>query len=595
MVLPEGQIKNGASRRAQRALWVWYVPLLVLAMLLPATQVLERAELWLLDVNFHVLRKLGPGVTPDDIVLVGIDEASEKAIAQPLGLWHEAIGQVLTNIALARPRAIGLDIVLPERSAESLRPGMDAALMRGLVRARKSAPLAISTGIEATGRVRPIFEAYIVAAGADAPGLAYMPRDLDGKVRRQKIALADGQIVAPTFFGRLAAGLGVEATDNAYIDFSRGNPFHYLPILKVLEADRATLDALTGKVVLIGSVLPFIDRAAQPLNLAEWEAENPEPPAVLIQAQALRAELSGGPVRRLHFFWLFMCAPFASAVWWVRGRGAALAIAAAGAVALYALSLMALREHWFFPVVALLATLLAGWAARTAYEAWHQARERERLQRTFAGYVSPGVLHAILSGELDAQHATRHAMLCFLFADIRGFTARSETEDPELTFALLNRYYEAMINVLHRHGGTIDNFRGDGLMAIFGAPQALSQPQRSAWLSAQGILEAVRELNVKLKNEGVAAIELGIGIASGSAVVGNIGSAERFDFTAIGDAANVASHLRDVSRGLGYSVLLGENVALSSGCDDLIDAGMVTIPGHAPVRAWGWRGATRTL
>jgi adenylate cyclase len=144
-----------------------------------------------------------------------------------------------------------------------------------------------------------------------------------------------------------------------------------------------------------------------------------------------------------------------------------------------------------------------------------------------------------------------------LFSDIRGFSTISENLPPEKVVKLLNDYFERMVDVVFRNKGTLDKFIGDGLMVIFGAPEDDAYQEEHALRTA---LEMQHELELMAANwepEGIR-IRVGIGINSGPAVVGNIGSSRRMEYTAIGDTVNLASRLESATKDFGVGILVSE-------------------------------------
>ena len=130
-----------------------------------------------------------------------------------------------------------------------------------------------------------------------------------------------------------------------------------------------------------------------------------------------------------------------------------------------------------------------------------------------------------------------------LFADLRGFTTLSEANPPEMVVGLLNRFFTLMSEVIFRHGGTLDKYIGDGVLALFGAPYATERDAVKAVRAAIDMQRAVQQFNRELAAAGQADIGVGIGINTGSAIVGFIGSDTRLDYTAIGDTVNTAARL----------------------------------------------------
>tara|TARA_Y100001958_G_C20773400_1_gene248215 strand:- start:16 stop:567 length:552 start_codon:yes stop_codon:yes gene_type:complete len=151
--------------------------------------------------------------------------------------------------------------------------------------------------------------------------------------------------------------------------------------------------------------------------------------------------------------------------------------------------------------------------------------------------------------------------MTFLFSDIRGFTPISEKYkgNPEGLTKLINRFLTRMTDVIIKNGGTIDKFMGDCIMAFWNAPIANPKHRQMAIKSAIEMQKELVKLNKKLKAEGLPEINIGIGINSGEALVGNMGSEQRFDYSVIGDAVNLASRLESSSKTLGKTLVIGES------------------------------------
>jgi class 3 adenylate cyclase len=268
------------------------------------------------------------------------------------------------------------------------------------------------------------------------------------------------------------------------------------------------------------------------------------------------------------------------------------ALFALAVTALLALCALLLASgHWLAPGAAL-ATGLAACIARSVLEGWRNFSEKRRLSRTFSGYVSPAVMREIVAGGVGVDLQGRKADICVLFSDIRNFTTLSEHLPAEDVVALLNRYFAKMSDVVHRHEGTVDKFIGDGLMAFFGAPNPLANPQKNALDAAHAMQHELAGLNHELAAEGRAPIAIGIGLHSGEAVVGHIGSAERHAYTAIGDTVNIAARLEGLCKDLGYPVLCSAAVASAIGpCALLAPLGLQPLKGRSPIDVFGWRPA----
>ncbi|WP_411868650.1 CHASE2 domain-containing protein [Vulcanococcus limneticus] len=195
--------------------------------------------------------------------------------------------------------------------------------------------------------------------------------------------------------------------------------------------------------------------------------------------------------------------------------------------------------------------------------------ERRRLRRTFERYVAPTVVAEILSDPSAAEGILRGRLLpvTVLFTDLKGFTQltqqRSGSGEIELHVRQLNRYLGEMVEVVTAHGGTIDKFIGDAVMAVFGSPLSRGRREEAvaALRCAQAMREALAGLNREWAEEGLAPFDNGIGLASGEVIVGQIGSPRRMEFTVIGDKVNLASRLEGLTRTAGVSILCDATTA----------------------------------
>jgi adenylate cyclase len=186
-------------------------------------------------------------------------------------------------------------------------------------------------------------------------------------------------------------------------------------------------------------------------------------------------------------------------------------------------------------------------------------RERETVKRAFSGYISRQVLELITSkGELPALKGERRR-ITVLFCDIRGFTAMAEGMRPEEVVELLSEFFSHMVDVILRNEGTIDKFLGDGMMVIFGAPADDSNQEEHAVRAALEMQRELERLTAAWEGQGRRSFKMGIGINSGPAVVGNIGSQEHMEYTAIGDTVNLAARLETASKDLGAEIVVSEH------------------------------------
>jgi adenylate cyclase len=573
-----------------------FVALLMLGGVLAVAPPFRAVDLAQLDVKFSLLARWAPIPVSDGIAIIGIDDATLASIPEPLAVLHRPLGRAFAALAAARPRAVGLDVILPDRSFDAFAPGADQALITGLLTLRREVPIVVGVTSFGDGSLRPIHPPLLAAAGSAGDDLALFFADADGRVRRFDDRLgAKGESVS-TLVGRLAAMTGVTPR-NGLIQYALGSGFDYVPLSEVLawaaSGDRERLTArFGGRIVLIGSVLPHEDRKLQPVPLARWE-QTRDTPGVVIHAQMLRTQLANAIVVPAPWWAQLALLALAASLWFIPAwRWRAVAFVACGVVTA-SISLALLRQGIDLPLGGAGRLALVAIGARTALEAWRVRRDRARLKSLFAGYVSPGVLAAILDGRLEEDARRGRRELCFLFADIRNFTRLSSKTSPEDVLALLNRYYDAVTPALHAHGGTIDNFRGDGLMAIFGAPNALANPASAGILAAHEMFERLAALNREFATEGVAPLAIGVTLACGDAVVGNVGARDRFTYSAIGEAANIAARLQDVAKAHAFPLVATAGVLTRAGIahdPEWTPLGVVPMRGCAPTAAFGSHG-----
>ncbi|MCG3195812.1 MAG: HAMP domain-containing protein [Candidatus Omnitrophica bacterium] len=186
-----------------------------------------------------------------------------------------------------------------------------------------------------------------------------------------------------------------------------------------------------------------------------------------------------------------------------------------------------------------------------------ELREKRRLRETFGCHVGREAARQILARDPGLGGAEQE--LTVLFVDVRDFTARSERSTPQQIVEVLNRFFHETVEVVEEaHGGMINKFLGDGFIALFGAGDPSPDHALHAVLSGCEILERVKVLNQRLSEEGIHPLSIGIGIHTGRAVVGSIGSPRRMEYTAIGDTVNVSARVEGLTKSAGTPLLLTE-------------------------------------
>jgi len=578
-----------------------------------------RLGVWERQLEQQLILLRGPRRPPGRVVVVPVDDASLQQAAwfkqggrntvvppwarnlDTLPWPRQAYGRLSHNLLEAGASAVALNVVFEGQSGKGAAD--DTALNALLHQQRGHVALAAemlepedSRGAGGLTLVLP--ETFLAAIGGDgATGLTNSLPPLPGQAMAHpeaysgRVLAAQGVKAPPSLSTTLLKQAGLRSQQpDARMALNMYGPegsFTRLPAWEVLDPQRwrnhPLKPALRGALVVVGpleggrqdtvygpmSGLELLATATanslQGDGLLNW----PEPPlarALLSGATVLLAASAALALRRRSLRWRLAVV------------GAALALQLAAGVLAFQ------GPHRWIPLLApasglMLLGLLYGGDAYLV-----EGQERKRLRRTFERYVAPSVVAEILSDPKAAQSMLRGRVLevTVLFSDLQGFTQltrrRSAHGESELHVRQLNMYLGAMVEVITAHGGTVDKFIGDCVMAVFGSPvgRGLKQEAEAAVRCAIAMGEKLRELNatwLQQQQDGGESLEQlgsGVGLASGEVMAGQIGSPQRSDFTVIGDTVNLASRLEGLTRRLETSICLdGATADLISHCADL--------------------------
>jgi class 3 adenylate cyclase/CHASE2 domain-containing sensor protein len=585
-------------------LYLLVVLLLVASSIVPNREesFLAGRERGMFDLQMQFLRDHGPLAVAGDVVLVGIDEGSEEAFIEPLALWHRPFARLLNALAAAGPLAVGVDVVPPERSYDEFVPGLDLVLFRAIRDFRQKSIAVFAITVDREGRMARMHPTFARVIGEAGLGIDQQLKDPDSVSRRFSEAELGESAPARTLVGQLLRALG-RPVGEGYIDYSVGGDVGYVPMQDVIgwmeKGDTARLEReFAGRIVLVGYMNKRSDRWELPVVLIDIDNSKGRArlsqPGVITHLQVLRSHLANGLIHPLPEPWRWLLCLVAAGFVFIHMR---LVVALGGLFLLTfgiaGAGLYAIRgQQLLLPVASLLFTLWAGFVTRAIADGIESAVERGRLKRTFAGQVSPAVMNEMLAGGLTPGVSGQLADVCILFSDIRGFTTLSENLPPAVVTTLLQRYFDRMVGAVHRHNGTVDKFMGDGMMVLFGAPRKSADPCGDAVECALAMMAELDDLNGEFAREGLPTLTIGIGINFGTVTVGNIGSSERHNYSAIGDAVNVAARVEGLTKELGRKIVITEAVVSRIGERFHIDPlGMHGVKGHSPVKVWGIRTA----
>ena len=193
-----------------------------------------------------------------------------------------------------------------------------------------------------------------------------------------------------------------------------------------------------------------------------------------------------------------------------------------------------------------------------------QYKLRQQIKKQFEHYLDPRQVKELQKNPDKLKLGGEKRYATFLFTDVRGFTSMSENLEPEQVTYIMNKALTAQQSAVQKHGGMVDKYIGDAMMAIFNAPLDLDNHENKAIDCALDIQKNMEVLNDELVEKGIKPVAIGIGINTGYAVIGNMGSEQRFDYTAIGDAVNIGARLESGTKEAGVDILIGRNSALKS-------------------------------
>ena len=344
------------------------------------------------------------------------------------------------------------------------------------------------------------------------------------------------------------AGERIPVDDNGLmlVNFRRGaNPFPHYSISDIINR-RIAPERLAGKIVLVGATAHGLgDRGVTPVD--------PDMPRVEIHANAIDNMIQGDFIRRpIEAQEIALGATILIGVLMSLGVAwlSALSSAALGAILLvgyyaYAQTRL-LNDGLVIGVVFPLLTAIVIYMFLAGYRYITEGRKAHHVRVAFAHYLHPDVISAVVDQRDGLKLGGERRHMSILFADIVNYTALSERTDPAALVALLNDYMTKMTDHILESGGVVDKIRGDGIMAFWGAPLAVANHARAAIDSGLAMLlelEALRKHDPRF-----AEIDIGVGIATGEAIVGNFGGQRRFDYSVIGDTVNLASRLEGLTR-----------------------------------------------
>jgi adenylate cyclase len=563
-----------------------------LGCLLVLTDLGRRPELGTVDERFAIRGEQPP---PKDIVLVAIDDKTFDVDEYGDQRWpfsRNRFAAVLEHVSAGGPKLIVYDVQFTEQSDD---PRADNRLIEASHEAGNVVYSTTEVADDGSTRVFGGGEGLKYARGVVGNGS--VPEDPGGAIRHVPEQVQKLDTLAVAAIKRLGrpvpSGLG---GDGAWIDFT--GPPGQIPRLSFSDVGEGQVPAsrFKDKIVVIGATAPVL----QDLHATPWRGTLMPGPEV--HAHAIGTLLRGTPLQStgtaldvILAVFLGLLAPLAALV--ARPWVGLLAAAAAGLLYVVVAQL-AFDGGWIIPVVGPLVALAAGFAG-TVLVHWLTATfERARTRDVFARFVPDAVVDQVLTRateEGDPRLGGETMDATVMFSDLRGFTTFAEAREPERVIDVLNRYLTAMSDEILDHGGTLVAYMGDGIMAVFGAPVAAPDHADRALAAARGMLARLEEFNAWVREQGIGeGFKMGIGLHSGPVMSGNVGSARRLEYAAIGDTTNTAARLEGMTKGTPFQLFVGEAThdRLAAGADALEFVSELEVRGREhPIRVWGLRGS----
>lgn len=512
---------------------------------------------------------LFPAINPDPrVVVLGIDDAALARLGR-FPFDRRVHAQIINRLTEEGAAIIGYDIQFSEPSNARSDHALTTAIDQSNVVLATAAQFQGKPGqriLRAAALAPPIPQLDAVATAVGHVNV--IPDPADGVVRSVPaiIETTDGRALIPSFSLALlsfAEGLEgpitlredalligsrvIETGRAQFLDINFTQGFTTFSVADLIDGETPP-NAFVGKIVLVGATaLGLGDVRFTPLDKSGGE------PGVFLHANALNTMLQGAYLTHeataatlVNVFLVALLVALAVAftrIWFSP-------IAAIGFLVLFFFIAFRRFDGGFvmnlvYPTIAVVLSFLAALAVRYFTE----VRERRFVQSVFSRYLASDVVNEVLASPEGAMATLAGAArpMTMLFADLRGFTSASENADPQDVVTALNGYLDSMTRAIIDERGTVDKFMGDCVMAFWGAPKAEPDHAKLAVRAGMAMLDYIDQAVSEGRVAGLNVRGCGVGIATGDAVVGNIGSSQRLDYTVIGDTVNTASRLCDVA------------------------------------------------
>ena len=561
---------DSASPAVRRQQQIYALAACALALLLVGAATFSRTWHALEFKTFDVLTAwTAPQRTALPVVILAIDEPTFQELQHTWPFPRSVHAALLKRLHDEGAAAVGLDIVFADPSTEA----EDAALAQAIAETGPVVLAATREKIDSSNAalwldVMPLQR--FLDAGADAGDAGVEPDD-DFVVRRVPVA-REGFALRLAQRAAEARGKLPVLRHFDWIGYRgpRGT-FDTRSYYQALEPGLLPAGFFKNKIVLVGRsarTATELSRSQADLFNSPFGTAGGERlfPGVELQATLVDNYLTGGGLRSVPEGWtLALVALLVPLLLWGNRRlhpagAAALAAALVAAIAGASWWLFGRFQLWWPPLLPAAAALAVYGAAALAGYAFVRRRARQ-TRAMFAQYVPPAVVSRLIAQPELMRLGGEAREVTLMFTDLANFTTLSEQLSAEQTVEVLTAYFNAMTPIVHATGGTVDKFIGDAVMAFWGAPLDDPQHAEHAVTAAISMQQAMQVLVADLRARGLPPIHMRIGLHTGRVVVGNVGSEQRFSYTAIGDAVNLAARLEGANKAFGTGILLSAATA----------------------------------
>jgi adenylate cyclase len=607
-----GQTSNNLMSQRKRYAFATILASLILSFL--AGQLGSRdngAEGWLYDTALWARANIFPSDRASDkVVVVALDQRSLDSAelrALPRALFAPVWAELLNGLGEAGARAIAFDFLFTY-SGGQFKSGYDRTFQQALYRHRDRTVLGRSA---ATLPAKPFLAA--LRFELSALGMLELIPDQDGVIREFPLVFdeVDGD-THKSLSARALERAGIMPLPANTLPAPRRHPetlatYAMVDLLRCLRTAPETLSTVfKGRMVFIGSVLADEDRrlgaaryltpetaarssAVEGCNLPPLNSSNPNSqtvPGVFLHAMAAQAVVDGDRVELVGPQIRGLIAALLGGVGVMLGlflapwSAFALAFTLAGSA--WGAEVVAIEMGlWLpalMPILALFLSTVLTYLVRYLVE----ERRRKAIQNAFGHYLAPSVVDGLMENPDALRLGGTLRNVSVMFADLSGFTALSTRTEPAELFALTNHYLAIIADEVDDSGGYVDKFIGDAVMAIWGAPTPSHDHPIIAVRTALGVIDKIAAAGREAEARGAPSFGIKIGIHSGQAIVGNVGSDGRYNYTAVGETVNIAARLEGLPGVYGCKLLLGPTTGAMVGEQILLrEIDLVAVKGRA--------------